>query len=365
MKVAIVHFWLFHMRGGERVVDALCELFPDADIYTHAYDAAGVTPAIARHRVRTTFIAKLPFARRLYKLYLPLMPLALRLLDLRAYDLIISSESGPAKGVVKRAGAVHLCYCHTPMRYAWDMEDEYLVGLSWPARMMARLVLRYMRSWDVASAGQVDRFVANSREVAARVDKVYGRTAEVVYPPVEVDRFATPSPGRREDYYLVVGHLVRYKRVDLAVDACSRLGRRLVVIGSGEQAKALRQRAGTTVTFLGWQPDAVVAEHLGKCRALLFPGHEDFGITPVEAMAAGCPVIAFGRGGALETVRDGETGLFFQEQTVESLCDAIRTLEGRAAFDPAALRTHALQFSRDRFQSEMRRVIEAATHGQR
>ncbi|HEX7940055.1 MAG TPA: glycosyltransferase [Gemmatimonadaceae bacterium] len=364
MKVAIVHFWLFHMRGGERVVDGLCELFPDADIYTHVYDADGVSPRIAQHKVRTTFIAKLPFARRLYKLYLPLMPLALRLLDLREYDLIVSSEAGPAKGVVKRAGAVHVCYCHSPMRYAWDMEDEYVAGLSAPVRALARLVLRYMRAWDVASAAGVDHFIANSREVASRIRKIYGREADVVHPPVETERFAA-SPGGREPYYLVVSHLVRYKRVDLAVDACSRMGRPLVVIGSGEEMAALRRRAGPTVRFLGWQPDSVVAEHLGKCRALLFPGHEDFGITPVEALASGCPVIAYGRGGVLESVTDGETGLLFPQQTVESLCATIETFEKRPAPAAEVLRARAEKFSRSRFLADMRRAVAAATPGLR
>ena len=347
------------MRGGERVIDALCELFPDADVYTHVYDAAGVSPRIARHRVRTTFISRLPFARRLYKLYLPLMPAALRALQLKQYDLIISSEAGPAKGVVKRKGAVHVCYCHTPMRYAWGMEDEYLGPLPAPVRFLARIVLRYMRSWDVRSARGVDHFVANSKEVAGRIRTAYGRDADVVHPPVDVDRFKALTRTEIGDYYLVVSHLVAYKRIDLAVDACTRLQRPLVIIGTGEQLARLRARAGPTVRFLEWQSDEEIAGYYSRCRALLFPGLEDFGITPLEAMASGRPVVAYGKGGATETVIDGKTGILFQEQTVDALCAAIDRLERREKqFDPTALRAHANQFSREAFLSGMQRVLQ-------
>ena len=360
MKVAIVHFWLFHMRGGERVVEGLCELFPDADIYTHVYDARGVTPTISRHRVRTTFISRLPFARRLYKLYLPLMPLALRLLDLEGYDLIVSSEAGPAKGVRKARGAVHLCYCHTPMRYVWGMQDDYVAQVPRGLQWLARLILRAMRSWDIASARGVDQFVANSREVASRIQRIYGKTAEVVHPPVDVKRFAgTGSTSDGEAFYLVVGHLVGYKRVDLAVDACTRLGRRLIVIGTGEKAHDLKRRAGPTISFLGWQSDEVIAEHYARCSALLFPGLEDFGMVPVEAMAAGKPVIAYAKGGALETVEDGVTGTLFTEQTVECLSDAIIAFERhRDDFNADQLKRHAAKFSREEFLTRMRRIFD-------
>lgn len=359
VKVAIVHYWLFQMRGGERVVEGLCRLFPDADIYTHVYDADGVSPTIRRHRVRTTFIGRLPFARRLYKLYLPLMPLALKRLDLDAYDLVISSESGPAKGVSPAPGARHVCYCHAPMRYAWEMEDTYLAPLVWPARIAARFLMRLMRRWDVASARGVDYFIANSREVAGRIRRYYGRDADVVHPPVDVERFVASSDPPADAPYLVVSHLVRYKRVDLAVDACTRTGRRLVVVGAGPELQRLRASAGPTVTFLGWQSDADIARHYAASRALLFPGLEDFGITPVEAIASGRPVIAYARGGALETVQHGVTGLLFQDQTVESLIGAMEELErGAHGFEAARLRAHVMVFSPERFATQMREALQ-------
>jgi glycosyltransferase involved in cell wall biosynthesis len=362
VKVAIVHYWLYHMRGGERVVDALCQLFPDADIYTHVYDAQGVSPTIRRHRVRTTFVGKLPFAQRLYKVYLPLMPLALKLLDLKDYDLVISSESGPAKGISVGPGALHVCYCHSPMRYAWEMEEAYLAPLAMPARVAARFLLKGMRAWDRASAKTVDYFVANSREVAGRIRRYYGRDAEVVHPPVDVERFAaSESPASADTPYLVVSHLAGYKRVDIAVDACTRTARPLVVVGTGPELERLRSRAGPTVNFLGYQSDAEIARHYAASRALLFPGLEDFGITPVEAMASGRPVIAYAQGGALETVQHGVTGIHFRDQTVESLVAAMEELErGTHRFDPIQLRAYAMGFSRERFVSQMREALARA-----
>jgi glycosyltransferase involved in cell wall biosynthesis len=360
VKVAIVHYWLFHMRGGERVVEAVCRLYPDADIFTHLYDADGVSAEIRKHRVRTTFIGKLPFARRLYKAYLPLMPWALRRLDLSEYDLVISSESGPAKGVSVKPGALHVCYCHTPMRYAWEMEESYLAPLPWPVRAAARAVLSRLREWDRTTAKRVDHFIANSVEVAGRIRRYYDRDAEVIHPPVAVERFTASDP-KPDAPYLVVSHLVRYKRVDLAVDACTRLARPLVVIGRGPEFDRLKERAGPTITFLGWQSDEAIARYYASSRALLFPGLEDFGITPVEAMAAGRPVIAYARGGALDTVVDGETGILFQEQTVEALVSGMQELErGVSSFEPAKLRAHAMKFSNERFELEMRAALERA-----
>lgn len=360
MKVAIVHYWLYHMRGGERVVEGLCRLFPEADIYTHVYDAEGVSPVIRGHTVRTTFIGRLPFAKRLYKLYLPLMPFALKVLDLKSYDLVISSESGPAKGVSVRRGTMHVCYCHTPMRYAWEMEHAYLAPLARPVRWAARLLLKWLRVWDRETAKGVHYFIANSREVANRIRRYYGRDAEIVHPPVDVQRFSATEP-RADAPYLVVSHLVRYKRLDIAVDACTRTARQLVVVGTGPELERLRARAGPTVRFAGWQSDEEIARHYASSRALLFPGLEDFGITPVEAMASGRPVIAYAKGGALETVVPGETGIHFHEQKVELLTEAMDQLErGEYRFEPATLRAHAMRFSNERFATQMREAIARA-----
>lgn len=365
MRTAIIHYWLVNRRGGERVLEELCALFPDADIFTHVHDPQALgSPVIAKHNVRTTFVARLPWANRLYRHYLPLMPLALEELDLRGYDLVLSSEAGPAKGVITAPEALHLCYCHSPMRYAWDLYHEYVAGFSRIRRAFVAPLLHYMRLWDAASADRVDCFVANSGYVAQRIRKCYRRESRVVHPPVDLRLARHDLP--REDFYLFVGELVPYKRADLAVEACNRLGRRLVVIGGGPLEKKLRSLAGPTVSFLGRQPDAVVAGHYARCRALLFPGPEDFGITPVEGMASGAPVLALGRGGALETVQDGRTGLFFQEQSVEGLAEAIRTLErDGVSLSAEAIAAHAVPWEAARFREAMTRLIDEALAGAR
>ncbi len=349
MRVAIVHYWLLTMRGGERVVEALCELYPDADLYTHVAKPEALSETIRSHRIRETFIGRLPGASRHYQKYLPLMPLALEQLDLRSYDLVISSECGPAKGVITTPATLHVCYCHSPMRYVWDMYWDYLDEVPRPLRPVARAMLHYLRRWDLASASRVDHFFANSGYVAQRVRKHYRRDAEVIHPPVDTETFA---PGdARADHYLLVGQLVRYKRADLAVRAFTRLGKPLVVIGDGEQMHELRRLAGPSVRLLGRQPVSVIREHYARCRALVFPGEEDFGIVPVEAMAAGRPVIAYGRGGALETVVDGRTGLFFDQQTEESLIGGVERFEAvEASFDAGEIRRHARSFDREVFK---------------
>lgn len=352
MKVAIVHYWLVNMRGGEHVVEALCELYPQADLYTHVLDAEVLSETLREHDITTTAVGRLPGAVRHYKKYLPFMPLALEQLDLREYDLVISSECGPAKGVLTTPRTLHVCYCHSPMRYVWDMYWDYLKQVPAPLRPLWRGLMHYLRRWDVTTAARVDHFFANSRYVAGRIRKHYRRDAEVIHPPVRTADFA---PSReREDYYLVVGELADYKRADLAVDAFTRLGTPLVVIGKGEQLKSLRRRAGPNVRVLGRQPFGVIQEHYARCRALVFPGEEDFGIVPLEAMASGRPVIAFGRGGALETVVDGTTGLFFHEQSVEALVDAVRRYERlESTFDPEAIRRHAEAFDRNVFKEKV------------
>jgi glycosyltransferase involved in cell wall biosynthesis len=352
MKVAIVHYWLVGMRGGEKVVEALCDIFPQADIFTHVYVPDAVSETIRRHRVTTTFIGSLPFAVRLYKRYLPLMPLALEQLDLRGYDLIISSESGPAKGIIPSPSALHLCYCHSPMRYLWNMFHDYRNQAGRVTKLIMPPLAHYLRLWDAASADRVDCFVANSETVAARIRRYYRREAEVIWPPVDTDAFTPVPESERGDYMLMVGELVAYKRPELAVEAFNRMRAKLVIIGGGEMLHRIRRLAGPTVTVLGPRPFEDLRYHYSRCQALIFPGEEDFGIVPVEAMASGRPVIAYGRGGATETVLPNVTGLLFDEQTPEAIIDAVeqcRVID----FDPQKIAAHAGQFSRQRFIAQM------------
>lgn len=371
MRVAIIHDWLTGMRGGEKCLEVFCELFPDADLHTLLHVPGAVSERIEAMSLRTSFVQKLPWARTRYRHYLPLFPAAVESFDLSGYDLVLSSSHCAAKGVIPPPGARHVCYLYTPMRYAWDMRPQYFpperTGLL--GRTLLPFFLNYLRSWDVASAARVDRFVAISRFVARRVELYYRREADVIYPPVDVDAFA---PAReRDDFFLAVSALVPYKRIDLAVEAFGRLGLPLVVIGSGPEEERLKAMACDTVTFLGWQPHDVLARHYRRCRAFVFPGEEDFGITPLEAQASGRPVLAYAAGGALETVRgpDGEagppTGLFFAEQTAASLEGAVRAfLEREADFDdPAPMRENAARFSTGRFRREMRAYLEKAVGG--
>lgn len=359
MRVAIIHYWLVGMRGGEKVLEALCRMYPEADIFTHVVVPDALSDELRRHTIRTSFIAKLPRAARMYKSYLPLMPLALEQLDLSKYDLILSSESGPAKGIIPPEGAVHVCYCHSPMRYIWNMYHDYRRTAGPIARASMPLLTHYLRTWDSSSAARVDRFVANSSTVASRIRRYYRRDAEVVHPPVDVSAFAPVGPEELADYHLMVGELVRYKRPDIAVRAFNAMKRNLVVIGGGEMLDELRAIAGPTVQILGSQPFAQLRHHYARARALIFPGEEDFGIVPVEAMASGRPVIAYCRGGATETVVDGRTGLFFDEQSEDALTDAVERLD-RLSFDPADIVLHARQFNPGRFERQMREAIAEA-----
>lgn len=357
MKVAIVHYWLVGMRGGEKVIEALCEMYPQADIFTHVYVPEMVSDRIRGHRVIPTFINSLPMAARMYKNYLPLMPLALEQLDLSDYDLIISSESGPAKGVIAPPGAVHVCYCHTPMRYIWNMYHEYRAGAGSFARLLMPPLTHYLRIWDVTSAARVDSFIANASTVAQRIDRYYHAPSVVIHPPVDTDAFSIAAPSELEDYYLMAGELVSYKRPDLAVRAFNDMKLNLVVIGGGEMLENIRRLAGPTVTVLGMQPFPILKQHYARCRALIFPGEEDFGMVPVEAMASGRPVVAFGRGGATETVKEGVSGAFFHEQTVEAISAAVRSLASMD-IDSAKIALHAAQFGRAPFFEKMRAHID-------
>jgi glycosyltransferase involved in cell wall biosynthesis len=293
----------------------------------------------------------------MYKTYLPLMPLALEQCDLRGYDLVISSESGPAKGVITPAEALHVCYCHTPMRYIWNMYHDYREGAGRVTRMMMPALSHYLRMWDVSTAARVDSFVANSETVAKRIRRYYGADSVVIHPPVDTNSFSIAPPSELEDYYLMAGELVSYKRPDLAVRAFNELKLKLVVIGGGDMLDEVRRLAGPTVTVLGAQPFDVLRSHYARCRALIFPGEEDFGMVPVEAMASGRPVIAFGRGGAVETVATGLSGVFFAEQTVESISLAVDEL-GKFEIDPAKIAAHAKRFGKDHFFRKMREHID-------
>ena len=341
------------MRGGERVLQALARMFPQADIFTHVYNAKGLADAFEGHRITETWIGRLPGARRFYQAYLPLMPNALEDLDLRGYDLVISSEAGPAKGVIAPPDAPHLCYCHSPMRYVWDQYHVYRETANPLRRALMPLLSPRLRMWDVTSAARIDGIVANSRHVAARVHKYWRRDACVVHPPVAVGDFRPVASAERGQFYLWAGELAAYKRPDLAIEAFNRLKLPLVVIGGPDKAvRHLRSRARDNITFLGKAPFPVLADHLARCKALIFPGEEDFGMVPVEAMAAGRPVIALGRGGALDTIIDGETGLLFDEATVDGLVDAVERFEAHAMdrIDPQTLVAHARGFGETRFR---------------
>jgi glycosyltransferase involved in cell wall biosynthesis len=357
VRVAIIHYWLVGMRGGEKVIEALCEMYPQADIFTHVYVPEMVSDRIRQHRIIPTFINALPRAAKMYKTYLPLMPLALEQLDLRGYDLIISSESGPAKGIIAPADALHVCYCHTPMRYIWNMYHDYRNSAGRLTRLMMPPLAHYLRMWDVSSAARVDSFVANSATVAERIHRYYGADSVVIHPPVDTTAFSVAAPSELGDYYLMAGELVSYKRPDLAVLAFNEMKLKLVVIGGGEMLDHIRRLAGPTVTVMGAQPFDVLKQHFARCRALIFPGEEDFGMVPVESMASGRPVIAFARGGATETVLNGVSGVFFAEQTVEGISAAVGRL-ANIEIDSGQIASHAMQFGRDQFFLKMRTHID-------
>lgn len=370
MRVAIIHFWLVGMRGGEKVLESLCRMFPDADIYTHCLDREVLSPLLQQRTIYTTFINKLPFSKKLYKYYLPFMPLALEQLSLKDYDLVISCESGPAKGVLVPASVPHICYCHTPMRYLWDFSHEYVEKKNFLLRPLMYFLLHRLRIWDAVSALRVDRYVANSSCVARRIARWWGKSANVVNPPVELPSsdISITECDREKAPYVFFSQLVSYKRADLAIRACHLLGRKLVIAGDGEERDKLEKLAnslGAVVSFLGRLPDSSAKWHfLSHSRALLFPGEEDFGIIPIEAMACGCPVIAYGVGGVLDSVREGKDGVFFFEQTPESLASAICEFEKRI-FAPDDLRARAEEFSEERFQREMYKEIDEVLKGHR
>ena len=369
LRVAIVHYWLLAYAGAEREISALLEVFPQADLFILVANE-NIATRFAPHRVTTSFLQQVPGSQHFYRHLLPLNPFALEQFDLSNYDLVISIESGPAKGVITSARTCHINYCNSPMRYLWDMYHEYVNGKEMRGftRLVFKVMAHYLRMWDFASAARVDYFIANSNYIARRIRKFYRRDSAVIYPPVDVT--AGFVSDRTEDYYLVVGRIVDYKRVDLAVEACNRLKRRLRIVGMGPQYRRLKKLAGPTIEFLGNLNESDKNEQYAHCRALLFPGEEDFGIVPVEAHSFGRPVIAYGRGGALETVQGpfvGEEGIdslcdgmFFAEQTPDAVVDALRAFEAsERVFSPAAIVRGTVRFSKDRFKEEMADFVAA------
>jgi glycosyltransferase involved in cell wall biosynthesis len=358
-RVALVHDWLTGMRGGEKVLEALCEIYPAADIVTLVHRRGSVSTAIERHPIRTSLVQYLPLATTKYPRYLPLFPFAIEQLNLDRYDLVISSSHCVAKSVVVPGSTVHLSYCHSPMRYAWDQFDAYF-GPARVGRLASRWFYRPMLSrlarWDAATAGRVHRFVANSAHVAARIRRYYNRQATIVYPPVDTV-FYHPADVTPESHFLIVSALVPYKRLDLAIAACEQIGASLRVVGDGPDRERLSRRAGTGVTFLGWLSNDEIRDEYRRAAAVIMPGEEDFGMVPVEAQACGCPVVALGRGGALETVVDGETGVLFAQSSIASLTAALERVRA-SPFDRSRLRRHATQFARDRHIEQLRAVID-------
>jgi glycosyltransferase involved in cell wall biosynthesis len=346
------------MRGGEKVLEHFCRAWPDAPLYTLLHKRGSCSSIIENRPIVTSFLNKLPGVQRYYRYTLPLMPWAVGW-TLPDCDLVLSGSHCVAKGVTAPPGATHVSYCHTPMRYAWHMQDSYFHERGWsgPKVWLARKILARMRDWDRRTAAGVTHFIANSGVVRQRIRECYDRDAAVIYPPVDTS-FYCPADVQREDYYLILSAFAPYKRLDLAIDACKKLGRKLVVIGTGQDEKKLRALADDRIQFLGWQHDEVLRDHLRRCAALLFPGEEDFGIVPLEAQACGTPVIAFGKGGATETVipwpRPDATGMWFEEQSVACLAAALEQFENyRHAFDSRRLRQHALRFRPERFDKEL------------
>lgn len=354
-RIALAHDYFIQMGGAERVAEELHSIFPDSSMFTTVDRRRELPLGLNKKNVRTSWMQNLPVNIKNHRKYFMLYPLAVESFDMSDYDVIISSSSGYAKGIRKRKGAVHVNYCHTPMRWVWRYEDyaarEQFGCLK---RKVLPFLLENLKRWDLRAAAQPDLYIANSKIVADRIKQCYGREAVVIPPPIDVERFSIDEPD--EDYYLLLSRLNPYKRLDVAIEACKKLGRPLVVIGDGTARSQLEAIAGAKTQFLGRQPDSVVAQYAGRCRALIFPGEEDFGMTPLEINAAGRPIIAFRRGGATETVIEGKTGVFFNTQTADSVIGAIEEFES-LSFDRRTLRRHAEKYDRRVFASRIREFV--------
>ncbi|OGS18424.1 MAG: hypothetical protein A3J83_01010 [Elusimicrobia bacterium RIFOXYA2_FULL_40_6] len=350
MRVAIIHDWLTNPGGAEKCLEVLCELFPHADLYTLVYDEKRLnSKIISSMNIKPSFIQKLPFAKTQYRNYLPLFPVAIEQFDLRHYDLVLSFSHCAAKGVITSVGTCHICYCCTPMRYAWDMYQDYMEGMGPLKKGLVSFFMTYLRMWDAnaSGAGRVNYFFSISNYISQKIRKYYNRDSEVIYPGLDTN-FFTPSPAAVEkkysNYFLIVSRLVTQKRIGLAVEAFNRLGLPLVVIGTGPDIGKLKKSAASNISFLGWQPDEILREYYRDAKAFLLLNEEDFGITPLEAQSCGKPVIAYAKGGALETVINGVTGTFFSSQTPEVLMEKIRDFNP-ALFDSNIIRAHAIKFN--------------------
>ncbi|MEW6558467.1 MAG: glycosyltransferase [Elusimicrobiota bacterium] len=359
MKIALVHDWLTGMRGGEKCLEVFCKLLPSATLFTLVHIKGVMSAIIEKMEIKTSFLQKLPNIEKNYRYYLPLMPKAIESFDLTGYDLILSSSHCVAKGVKIPKNALHICYCHTPMRYVWDMYQQYFGDSKFYVKFAIQILRPYLQKWDVKTSKTVNFFIANSEHVKNRIKKFYNRDAVVIYPPVDTDFFVPPIPYPLSPipYYLIVSAFAPYKRVDLAIEAFNILGYPLKIIGSGQDEEKLKKIAKNNIEFLGWRDSNELKHFYQNCRALIFPGEEDFGIIPVEAQACGKPVIAYKKGGTLETVIDGKTGLFFDEQTVKSVIDTIRKFE-HIKFDPQEIRKNAERFNRPIFKQKIKNFVD-------
>jgi glycosyltransferase involved in cell wall biosynthesis len=357
MRVAIVHDWLNGMRGGEKVLEGLLEVFPEATIHTLFHERGKVSPAIEQHEIVTSWIDRIPGVYRHYRNLLPLFPSAIESFDLSSFDLVISSSHAVAKGV-RAPAARHICYCHTPMRYIWDAEDDYAFD---PLRRMAMEAIRpRMQRWDCEAAARVGHFIANSRFVRERIRSYYGRDAQVIHPPVDTAFFTPAGSGSREDFYLAAGALVPYKRVHLIVEACKKLNRRLIVAGGGAELDKLRKMSANNIEIRAWVSDTELRQLYRHARGLIVAAREDFGIVTVEAQACGCPVIALGAGGSSEIVQDGINGILFAEQQADDIARAVRRFE-LMAWPAGQVRSQVENFSRESFQTRIRQFIAERT----